>query len=93
MSNRRRSSNNVVRSWTTETKSSLRTTELYAYIAAVAAVAITAALVGTEGDGNPDPFSASEALRYITYLTIGYMLARGLAKAGSYEADDAYDTD
>ena len=28
-------------------------------------------------------FGAQEAWRYITYLTIGYMIARGLAKAGS----------
>lgn len=92
MSNRRKPANNrTVQSWTTETKSSTRTSELYAYVAAVIAVAITAAVVGTDTEGNPDPFSASEALRYITYLTIGYMIARGLAKAGSYEADDAYD--
>jgi len=97
MSNRRRSSNtnqSSVRRWTTETKSSIRTTELYAYVAVVAAIAITAALVGNneEGGGSADPFSASEALRYITYLTIGYMIARGLAKAGSYERDDDFGT-
>jgi hypothetical protein len=71
----------------TETKESTKTTELYVYIAAVAAVVITAFVVGN-GDGGGDPFGASEALRYITYLTIGYMVARGLAKSGSRDFYD-----
>ncbi len=68
----------------TETKSSLRTTELIAYAGAVLAVVMTALAVDADGDGN-DPFGAEPAIRYITYLTIGYMIDRGLAKAGSYE--------
>lgn len=76
------------RRFTTETKESTKTTELYAYVAAVVAVIITAIVVGDEGEGAGDPFSASEAMRYITFLTIGYMIARGLAKAGSRETYD-----
>ncbi len=38
--------------------------------------------------GSPDPFGAAEALRYITWLSIGYMIARGLAKSGSHENYD-----
>jgi len=76
---------------TSETKPSMRTTELIAYLAAVAAVAITAFVVdGDAGSGNGDPFGADQALRYITFLTIGYMVARGLAKSGSR---DTYDED
>jgi hypothetical protein len=30
-------------------------------------------------------FGADHAWRYITYLTIGYMISRGLAKSGSRE--------
>jgi hypothetical protein len=96
MSNRRKPSSNTgqtyARRWTTETKSSIRTTELYAYVAVVVAIAITALVVGNneEGGSSGVPFGASEALRYITYLTIGYMISRGLAKAGSYENDDEY---
>lgn len=74
----------------TETKASMKTTELMAYIAAVVAVVITALVVG--GDNNSaDPFSALDAIRYISYLTIGYMIARGLAKSGSreYYAEDS----
>ncbi len=71
----------------TETKASTKTTELMAYIGAVVAVIITALVVGKDGHGV-DPFSASEALHLITYLTIGYMVARGLAKCGSRDNYD-----
>lgn len=68
-----------------ETKPAKKTTELIAYVAAVLLVVITALVVGDHdaGGSSADPFGASEALRYITYLTIGYMVARGLAKAGA----------
>lgn len=68
----------------TETKASAKTTEFMVYLAAVAAVIITALVVGKDG-GGVDPFSAQDAIRYISYLTIGYMIARGLAKSGSRE--------
>lgn len=73
---------------TTETKSSTKTTELIAYIAAVLAVIVTAYVVGDNGKGSADPFSSLDAIRYITFLTIGYMIARGLAKAGSRDTYD-----
>jgi hypothetical protein len=74
----------------TETKASPKTTELYVYVAAVAAVVITALVVGNGDDGGADPFGASEAIRYITFLTIGYMIARGLAKSGSRDFYDEH---
>ena len=74
---------------TTETKASTKTTELFAYLGAVVAIAITAFIVGEGEDGGRDPFSALHALQLITYVTIGYMIARGLAKAGSRDAYDA----
>ena len=80
----------TARRLTTETKASTKTTELIAYVAAVLAVIVTAFVVGDNGQGSADPFSASEALRYITYLTIGYMIARGLAKSGSRDAYDEH---
>ncbi|GAA2052867.1 hypothetical protein [Williamsia deligens] len=70
-----------------ETKVSTKTTELIAYVVAVLAVVITALVVGGD-DGSSDPFGAAEALKYITWLTIGYMVARGLAKSGSPATDD-----
>ena len=72
-----------VREHGTETRPARKTTELIAYVAAVLAVALTALFVGDDGDNTADPFSAEQALRYITFLTIGYMVARGLAKSGS----------
>ena len=66
-----------------ETRAARKTTELIAYLAAVLAVAVTALVVGDDGENTADPFSAEQALRYITFLTIGYMIARGLAKSGS----------
>ena len=63
----------------TETKSSYKTTELIAYVAAVVGVLIAALLT----DGGADGFNTVDAWRFVTYLTIGYMISRGLAKAGS----------
>ncbi|WP_216870883.1 hypothetical protein [Modestobacter excelsi] len=77
----------------TETKSSLRTTEFIAYAGAVLAVIITALAVDEDGRGGSDPFGTDSALRYITFLTFGYVLARGLAKAGSHENRVEHDTD
>ena len=69
----------------TETKASTKTTEFYVFIAAVVAVVITAVIVGQDENTGIDPFGPLGALRYITYLCIGYMVARGLAKSGTRE--------
>ena len=72
----------------TETKNSTKTTEFFAFVAMVVAVVVTANVYdgnGTDGD----PFGATTAMRYVVYLTIAYMLARGLAKSGSREVYDA----
>lgn len=69
----------------TETNASTKTTEFFVFLAAVAAVVITALLVGQDENTGIDPFSALDALQYITFLSIGYMVARGLAKSGSRE--------
>ena len=68
----------------TETKASFKTTELVAYVAAVLGVLIASAMV----DGRD--FGPQEAWFYVTLLTIGYMVSRGLAKSGSR---DFYDDD
>ena len=67
----------------TETKASVKTTELFFYLAAVLAVVAASLIVGDRGPQTPDPFNAGQAMQYITFLTIGYMISRGLAKAGS----------
>ncbi len=65
------------------TKEATKTTELIAYVVAVVGVGITTLTV----DDNPD-FGAERAWLYITILTVGYMVSRGLAKAGSHEPYD-----
>ena len=72
----------------TETKASFKTTELFAYLGAVVGVLLASQLIGSE-DGHEDYFRADRAWLYIVLLTIGYMLSRGLAKAGSRDPYDA----
>ena len=71
----------------TETKAAYKTTELIAYIAAVAAVLIAAAMLDNDDAGG---FGGRQAWLYVTILTVGYMVSRGLAKSGSR---DPYDED
>jgi hypothetical protein len=71
----------------TETKASFKTTELMAYIAAVAGVLVASAAVGTT-HAHVDYFRADKAWFYIVLLTIGYVVSRGLAKSGSREHDN-----
>jgi uncharacterized MAPEG superfamily protein len=67
---------------TTETKSFFKTSEFFAYL--VAAIAILIAGNSIEGEeGGADLFAADKVWLYITILTVGYMVSRGLAKAGS----------
>jgi hypothetical protein len=62
----------------TETKHSTKTSELIVFLVAVAAVLLAALVV--------DGFNATEGWRYFTYLAIGYMISRGLAKSGSRDS-------
>jgi len=71
----------------TETKSSFQTTELMAYVGVLIAILIAGLIVDDDGAGG---FGAERVWLYATLLTIGYMVARGLAKSGSR---DPYDDD
>jgi hypothetical protein len=71
-----------------ETKPALKTTEFVVYVLAVVGVLLASALVG-DTDGRGDVFLADQAWLYVTLLTIGYMISRGLAKAGSRAHRDA----
>src|SRR6185437_9775234 len=77
----------VVERLTTETKQAFKTTEFWAYIAAVIGVLVASWIItsgngsGTGADNNGDAFNASHAWMYVTILTVGYMASRGLAKA------------
>jgi hypothetical protein len=72
---------------TTETKASFKTTELIVYVLSVVGVLIAAAVTDNADDGQG--FDARQAWFFVTMLTIGYMISRGLAKSGSREAYDA----
>ena len=63
----------------TETKSAYKTTELIVYVVAVLGVLLASFIV------QEASFGADHAWRYVTYLTVGYLISRGLAKAGSRE--------
>ena len=58
-----------------ETKLSLKTTEFWAMAAAIAAILIAAAVSDSLGDVR--------AWTLVTAVVVGYMISRGLAKAGS----------
>jgi len=61
----------------TETKASTKTSEFFVYVIAAAAILIASLVV--------DGFNATEGWMFFTYLSIGYMISRGLAKSGSRE--------
>ena len=66
----------------TETKAAFKTTEFFSFIGAVVAVLVAAALVDETDRGG---FGAAQAWLYVTILTFGYMISRGIAKSGSRE--------
>jgi hypothetical protein len=77
-----------------ETKHAFKTTEFWAMVGIVAGILIAAYVVG-QGDGNARPnvdaFPASRAWLLVAIVGVGYMVSRGLAKAGSrdpYWADE-----
>jgi hypothetical protein len=73
----------------TETKAAYKTTEFLTYVVVFAGILVASFLVKTGQDGQRDDyFRADKAWWYITLLTIGYMIARGLAKSGSREPYD-----
>ena len=61
----------------TETKNFSKTSEFFVYVIAAAAILIASLVV--------DGFNATEGWMFFTYLTIGYLISRGLAKSGSRE--------
>lgn len=79
-----------------ETKPSSRTSELVAYIVIVVGIFIASAAVGghsatAHSPAQADPFTALDAWRLVTFLTIGYLVSRGLAKSGTRAFYDEYD--
>jgi hypothetical protein len=72
----------------TETKAAFKTTEFFAFIAVLVGILVAAMVIDETDAGG---FGARQAWLYVTILTVGYMVSRGLAKSGSrdpYDADD-----
>ena len=68
----------------TETKASFKTTEFFVFVLAVIGVLLASNMLGSNNETS-DFFSADKAWLYVTILSVGYMLSRGLAKSGSRE--------
>jgi hypothetical protein len=87
-STRSSSRSGVIARLTTETKQAFKTTEFWAMVGIVAGILIASAVVGQgdgNGNGNVDAFPAVRAWLYVAIVGVGYMVSRGLAKAGSRE--------
>lgn len=76
---------NRARRLSTETKASFTTTELFAFLAVLAGILVSAGVVDEANNGG---FGAKQAWLYATMLTVGYMVSRGLAKSGSRQPYD-----
>ena len=72
----------------TETKAAFKTTEFAAYVVMVVGILVAGAVAKASHYGGHDPFRADRVWLYATILTVGYMLSRGLAKAGSRQPYD-----
>jgi hypothetical protein len=74
-------------------RSTFTSTEFWSYVVVALGILIAAAVTddGVDGQG----FGAAEAWRYVTWLTIGYLISRGLTKFGGHERgrDSSHDHD
>ncbi|HEX2160955.1 MAG TPA: hypothetical protein VHF88_03950 [Thermoleophilaceae bacterium] len=71
----------AARRLTTETKSFFKTSEWWAYVVVLIGILIAGNSIEGE-EGGADIFAADKVWLYVTLLTIGYMLSRGIAKSG-----------
>jgi hypothetical protein len=77
----------------TETKAAFKTTEFVAYLVVLAGILVAGAVSkASHYGGQHDPFRADRVWLYATVLTVGYMISRGFAKAGSRQPYDETDS-
>ena len=74
-----------LRRYTTETKESFKTSELWLTLAVIAGVLISAAAINGGDTSGTDEFIARHAWLYVAIVTAAYAIGRGLAKSGSHE--------
>lgn len=65
-----------------ETKPAFKTTEFYVWLVVSIAILVAAAVTDNGDDGQG--FGADHAWMYVAVVTVGYLVSRGLAKAGSH---------
>ena len=80
----------VVRRTWNETKSAFKTTEFWVWLVVSAAILIASAVVDDADEGHSG-FGADQAWLYVAFVTVAYILSRGIAKAGVRKPDE--DTD
>ena len=73
-------SHDTLEEHTTETRRSIATSEFWVFIV------LAVALVFFGYESGRDSFARDDAWRYVTWLGVGYLVSRGLAKAGSFES-------
>ncbi|MBA2630188.1 MAG: hypothetical protein H0U84_04100 [Thermoleophilaceae bacterium] len=71
----------TARRLSTETKKFFKTSEFAAFVLMVIAILIAGNAIEGE-EGGADFFAADKVWLYITILTVGYMISRGIAKSG-----------
>ncbi|UDY36721.1 hypothetical protein [Dermatobacter hominis] len=64
-----------------ETRPSFKTTEFWVMLVAIAGI-----LVATYADS--DSFDRVDGWRFVTFVVVGYLISRGLAKVASYDRVD-----
>ena len=74
-----------LRRYTTETKASAKTSELWLTLAVIAGILISALVIKGGDTAGSDEFIASNAWLYVAIVTFGYLISRGIAKSGSSE--------
>jgi uncharacterized membrane protein YcjF (UPF0283 family) len=65
----------------TETKAAFKTTEFWSFVVVVVGILVSAAAI-KGGDNGTDEFIARHAWLYVSIVTAGYLISRGLAKSG-----------
>jgi hypothetical protein len=72
--------------YTTETKASFKTSELWMALAVIAGILVAAAAIKGGDTSGTDEFIARQAWLYVAIVSAAYLISRGLAKSGSPEA-------
>jgi hypothetical protein len=82
---RKRESGRSLSRYTTETKGSFKTSEMWISLAVIAGILVSAAAIKGGDTGGTDEFIARQAWLYVAIVTAAYAISRGLAKSGSHE--------